>query len=61
MIDYYKKSKKEFKKYIKKNPNCSEEEWNEYAHKNCLFSSFTLQCHKNVNNFEDLKRKIRFV
>lgn len=61
MINYYKKSKKAFKKYIKKNPNCTKEEWDKYAHDNFLFSAFTLECHENVKNFEELKRKISFI
>lgn len=61
MINYYRKSKKEFKKYIKKNPHYSKEEWDKYAQENNLFSAFTLECHANVNNFEELKRKISFI
>ncbi len=61
MLNCYKKSKKEFKRYIKKNPNCVKEEWDNYAHKNNLFSSFTLECHANVKDFEELKRKIGFM
>lgn len=59
MKNYYKKSKREFKKYIKKHPYASKEEWDEYAHKNCLFSVFTLACHKNAYSFEELKRKMK--
>lgn len=67
MINYYKKSLKEFKKYIKQKPNCTKQDWDEYAHNNCLFSAFTLECHKindntlkmlikeNKNRFEFLK------
>ena len=58
MKNYYKNSKKAFKEYVKKNPNCSKDKWDKYAQKNCLFSAFTLQTHKNINNFEELKRKI---
>ena len=59
MKNYYKESKKEFKKYIKKNPDCTREEWDNYAQENCLFSAFTLECHVNANTFEELKRKLR--
>lgn len=58
MKNYYKKSKKAFKEYVKKNPNCSKDKWDKYAQENGLFSAFTLQTHKNINNFEELKRKI---
>ena len=46
MINYYEKSKKAFIKYINENPNVSREEWDEYAHENCLFSAFTICCHE---------------
>lgn len=59
MINYYKQSKKAFKKYIIENQYTTREEWDEYAHKNCLFSAFALECHKNVYNFEDLKSKMK--
>lgn len=67
MINYYRKSEKQFKEYIKKNPYCLKEEWDEYAQKNCLFSANTLMFHmfhdelieylnkKNINKFEYLK------
>lgn len=58
MINYYKKSEKAFKEYIKKNPQCTKEEWDKYAQDNCLFSAFTLATHKNAKDFEELKRKI---
>lgn len=69
MKDYYKKSQKEFIKYIKENPYCTREDWDNYAHENCLFSSFTLSCHEitnstlktlqrqSINEFEFLKEK----
>ncbi len=67
MINYYKKSEKAFKKYIKENIHCTKEEWDDYAHKNCLFSANTLMFHlfhsdlieylnkKNINKFDYLK------
>lgn len=67
MINYYKKSKKAFKNYIKENPYCTREEWDKYAHNNCLFSAFTIECHvltintlkilekENIDKFEYLK------
>ncbi|MCI8616831.1 MAG: hypothetical protein HFJ60_00970 [Clostridia bacterium] len=67
MKNYYRESKKEFKKYIRKNPYCTRNEWDNYAHENCLFSAFTISCHEltdntlkileknNTNEFEFLK------
>lgn len=45
MINYYKKSEKAFKNYIKRNPNATKEEWDKYAQENCLYSSQTLMFH----------------
>ena len=59
MKNYYKKSKKEFIKFIKKNPYSSQKIWDEYAHENCLFSAFTLECHVDAYSFKELKRNIR--
>ena len=50
MKNYYKESKKEFKKYIRKNPYCTRNEWDNYAQENCLFSAFTLECHELTDN-----------
>ena len=58
MINYYKKSEKAFKNYIKRNPNATKEEWDKYAYDNCLFSSNVLEFHNNVNTFEKLKKKL---
>ena len=57
MKNYYKKSKKEFKKYIKKNPYTTREEWDEYAHKNCFFSAFTLCSHEITENTLEILQK----
>ncbi|MEI3356439.1 MAG: hypothetical protein V8R81_05265 [Clostridia bacterium] len=59
MIENYRKSKKKFKEYIKKNPDCTKEEWDKYAQDNRLFSSTTLAFHKNAHNFEELKKKMK--
>lgn len=73
MLNYYKKSEKAFKKYIKFNPNCSKEEWDKYAQNNCLFCANTLMFksfnddlikylnNKNINKFEYLKNMHLFV
>lgn len=58
-MNYYKKSLKEFKRKLKENKNITREEWDKYAHENCLFSAFTLEAHNNVDNFEDLKKECR--
>lgn len=66
-MNFYKRSKRAFKKYIKQNPYATKEEWDNYAHKNCLASAFTLECHeitdetlkllimRNKDRFEFLK------
>lgn len=58
MINYYKRSLKEFKRYVKNNSKVNMNEWDNYAHNNCLFSAFTLACHKNAYSFKELIRKI---
>ena len=67
MLNYYKKSEKAFREYIKLNPCCSKEEWDKYAQENCLYSANTLMFHllhddlikylnkQNINKFEYLK------
>ena len=67
MINYYKKSEKEFVRFIKENPQCAKEDWDEYAQKNCYFSANTLMFHliheelikylnkKNIDKFEYMK------
>lgn len=59
-MNYYKKSLKEFKRVLKKNKNITKDEWDKYAEENCLFSSFTLEAHRDVNNFEELKKMYIF-
>lgn len=60
-MNYYKKSLKEFKRVLKKNKNITRDEWNKYAIENNLFSSFTLEAHADVYNFDDLKKKYIFI
>lgn len=67
MINYFKRSEKEFKEFIKRNPYCIKDEWDKYAQNHCLFSANTLMFHllnddlikylnkKNINKFEYLK------
>lgn len=60
-MNHYKKSLKEFKRKLRENKNITREEWDKYAHENCLFSSFTLEAHADVYSFEDLKKKYIFI
>ena len=43
---------------VRKNKKITREEWDEYAHNNCLFSAFTIACHKDAYSFKELIRKI---
>lgn len=58
MKTYFKESKEEFIKYIKKNPFCTREEWDYYAESNRLYSSNTLRAHIISEETEDLIKKI---
>ncbi len=60
MKNYYKKTRKEFKRILKKNKNISYHEWNDYAHKNGFFSSITIMSHEDAEKWEDLKKKFAF-
>lgn len=63
MINYYKRSKKAFKKYIKANPYCTKDEWDKYAKENCLFSANTLMFHlfnEDVIKYLNKKQKDKF-
>lgn len=57
-MNYYRKSKKNFKKIVKENRKISKEEWEKYAQENCLFSANTLMFHVDAKSFEDLKKKL---
>ena len=73
MLNYYKRSEKAFKEYVKKNPNCTKEEWDRYAQDNCLFSANILMFHlfhdnlvdylnkRNINKFEYLKNMFLWI
>jgi len=56
MKNFYKKTKKEFKRMIKKNKNMTYHEWNDYAHENEFFSSITIMSHEDAERWEDLKK-----
>lgn len=58
MVDFYKRSKKIFEKKLKENKEMGKEEWERFAHENCLFSANTLMFHANVKSFEKLKEKL---
>lgn len=44
-IDWYQRSKEEFIRNLRENPKMTYQQWEEYAHANCYFSSFTLAAH----------------
>lgn len=52
-------SVKVLKNKLKKEPNLSKEEWDEYAKNNQLFSANTIYAHEDVLNWEQLKKKLR--
>ncbi len=58
MESYFKQSQKEFIKYIKKNPFCSINDWDNYAESNRLYSANTLRAHIITEETEDLIKKI---
>lgn len=59
-MDFYSNSMKELRKQSKKNKNLTEEQWDEYAHENALFSSFTLKCKVDTDDFETVKLESKF-
>ena len=54
----YKRSFKEFKRIIRKNPNITKDDWDIYAAENMLYSSITLEAHTDTYSFEELKGKM---
>ena len=59
-MNIYKRSFKQFKKTVRKNPNITKDEWDNYAMENILYSSITLEAHTDTWSFEELKRFIHF-
>lgn len=57
MESYLKKNEKEFINYIRKNPFCTREEWDNYAKNNGLYSANTLRAHLITEETEDLIKK----
>ena len=51
----YKRSFKQLKKIIRKNPNITKKEWDNYAAENMLYSSITLEAHTDTYSFGELK------
>lgn len=56
-MNFYKKSKKEFKRCIRENPYLNREEWDRYAQKNCLASSVTLEAHELTDETIEILNK----
>ncbi len=65
-MDYLKKSKRIFINKLKKQSDLKKNDWDIYAHNNCLYSALTLEIHflsdeeweLNANRFELLKKKL---
>lgn len=55
----YKKSKKELVKLLKKNKQLSYHDWNDYAYKNGYFSSIVIMDREDVENWEELVKKLK--
>ena len=58
-MNYYEKSIKELKKIVRQNPKITREEWDQYAHDNVFYSAITIMAHKEVENWESLKKQIQ--
>lgn len=57
MKDYFKQSQKEFIKYIKRNPFCSLEEWDNHAEDNRFYTAITLMSHIFTDETWELIKK----
>ena len=57
-MNIYKRSFKQFKKIVRKNPTITKEEWDKFAMENVLYSFVTLEAHTDTYSFEELKCKI---
>ena len=55
-MNIYKKSFKQLKKTVRKNPNITKDEWDKFAMAEMLYSSTTLEAHTDTWTFEELKR-----
>lgn len=58
--NYFENSIKYLKKLIKYNNRITEEEWDNYAKENNLFSAFTLKAKTDTNTFNELKEKAKW-
>lgn len=56
-MKYYNRSIDELIIILRKNPNITRNEWDEYANLNNFYSAITLITHNNVNDWEGLKSK----
>lgn len=54
-MNIYKRSFKQFRKMVRKNPNITKEEWDKYAMENMLYSFITLEAHTDTYSFQELK------
>lgn len=57
MKNYYKISKKQFKKVLKRHRDITYHVWNRYAHLYHYFSAITIMSHEDADDFKDLKEK----
>ena len=55
-MNIYKRSFKQFKKIVRKNPTITKEEWDQYAMENILYSFITLEAHTDTYSFKELKQ-----
>lgn len=57
MKTYFKESEEEFIKYIKKNPFCTIQQWDDYAEENRYFTAITLMSHIFTDETWELIKK----
>lgn len=58
MESYFEECEEEFVKYIKKNPFCTVQQWDDYAEANGLYSANTLRAHIITEETADLIKKL---
>ena len=58
-MNKYQIIEKILKEKLKENNELTEEQWDAFARQKCLLSSFTLQAHEDVMNWEELKHSIK--
>lgn len=57
-MEYYDKSVNELIIVLRKNPNITRIEWDEYANKYNFYSAITIITHNHVDSWEGLKKKL---